>query len=443
MSDACAGDAPLEKPAVAARRGAEMPRGFSFTIYKYILGETLFSFAISFAFFFLVFVLNQLLLLAQDILARQVPVGEVALLMLFSLPSVVALSAPFATLLGTLLTIGRLSGDNEIMVMLASGFSLRNVFLPALTVGVAVSLVAFVTNDILLPAGTLQFRALYRRILVSTPALEMASNSVIRFRDTVIVTGDVSGSTIGDVLIFDRTGDGERRVLMAGSAELRDSGREGLSLDLSDAFMQSSREIGREDFDYAFADLVRYWVPQEEIMQAMVAIGPREMSSVDVFREIRAQELDLAARVDDRLATITSIALSLEGGLRGGPGSPDWSQRLGHLASLARETEILRQIRSDGMLAHYRLEFNQKFSLPFGALALVFLAIPLGLFSKKSGQTMGVFFGLLISVVYWTMFVGGQAMGLRMDVPPFVAMWTANISVVAAGLVLALIRATK
>ncbi|MCL2193955.1 MAG: LptF/LptG family permease, partial [Treponema sp.] len=192
-----------------AGSGEERPRSMSFTIYKYVLGETFFAFLIAFLFFFFIFFVNQLLLMAQDILTRQVPLYQVALLVLFALPSIIALSAPFASLVGTLMTIGRLSSDNEILVMLSSGLSFRNVFIPAITVGVVISLVAFVANDILLPAGTLQFRQLYRRILVSTPALEMASNSVVRFRDTVIVTGDVIGNSINNVLIMDRTGDGE------------------------------------------------------------------------------------------------------------------------------------------------------------------------------------------------------------------------------------------
>jgi len=412
----------------------------SATIYRYILAETFFAFLISFLFFFFVFFVNQLLLMAQDILTRQVPFHQVAMLVLFSLPGVIALSAPFASLVGTLMTIGRLSSDNEILVLLSSGLSFRNVFMPAITVGIVISLLSFVANDILLPAGTLQFRQLYRRILVSTPALEMASNSVVRFRDTVIVTGSVVGNSISNVLIMDRTGDGERRVIMANNAALRDAGREGLSLDMSRAFVLSSGEIVRENYDYAFASSIQYWVPQEDIIQVMTTITPREMSSVDVFREIRRLRADLDVRVNDRQNRTASLGLALEQNLREGPTSDTWNRRNSQLAAFEREVQTLENIRNDRTLSLYQLEFNQKFAIPLGAFSFIFLAVALGLMAKKSGQTVGFIFGLIISVIYWALLLGGQTMGIRMGWSPFWSIWTPNILALSVGSVLAAVK---
>ncbi|MDR2370598.1 MAG: LptF/LptG family permease, partial [Treponema sp.] len=148
-------------------------RSLSPIIFKYITGETMFSFLVSFLFFFFIFFVNQLLLMAQEILTKRVPLGQVALLVLYAFPSIIAMSAPFASLVGTLMTVGRLTSDNEILVMLSSGLSYRNIFLPAIVVGFVISLISFVANDVLLPAGTVQFSRLYRRILVATPALEL------------------------------------------------------------------------------------------------------------------------------------------------------------------------------------------------------------------------------------------------------------------------------
>jgi lipopolysaccharide export system permease protein len=89
-------------------------RSVSWTLFRYIISEALFSFFVSFLFFFFIFFVNQLLLLAQEILTKKVPFGEVALLVFYALPSVVALSAPFASMVGTLMTVGRMTSDNEI-----------------------------------------------------------------------------------------------------------------------------------------------------------------------------------------------------------------------------------------------------------------------------------------------------------------------------------------
>ena len=103
---------------------------------------------------------------------------DVLLLIFFSLPSVIALAAPFAALVGVLLAIGRLSSDNEIVIMRSSGLSYRIVYLPIVALGVIISLLSFFTNDVLLPAGTLEFGRIYRKLILSTPALQLEANSV-------------------------------------------------------------------------------------------------------------------------------------------------------------------------------------------------------------------------------------------------------------------------
>jgi lipopolysaccharide export system permease protein len=412
-------------------------------MFRYIIGDTLFSFFVAFLFFFFIFFVNQLLLMAQEILTKRVPFHQVALLVLYSLPSIIAMSAPFASLVGTLMTIGRLSSDNEVLVMLSSGLSYRNIFLPALIVGVLISMVSFFANDVLLPAGTVQFSRLYRRILVSTPALELEANSVKRFRDTVIVTGPVSGKAIDSVLIMDKTSDGERRVIMAKNARLIDGGNKGLSLDLSDAFVQSSKEIVRDDYDYASSGYLRYWVPQEDLIQAVSSIGPREMSSVDVRREVKIKEDDLRLKLEDQYYKTLPQALALEESLKKGRGNEAWNRRENSFNSFLREYQIIAGARKDRSILVYRLEYYKKFSIPFGAFSFVFLAVPLGLLAKKSGQTVGFILGLIIAVIYWALLLGGQTMGIRLGYSPFWSMWLPNILAASIGCIMCAVRLRK
>jgi lipopolysaccharide export system permease protein len=353
------------------------------------------------------------------------------------------MAAPFASLVGTLMTVGRMSSDNEILVMLSSGFSYMNIFAPALAVGILISLVSFFANDVLLPAGTVQFTRLYRRILISTPALELEANSVKRFKNTVIVTGNVTGNAIDNVLIMDRTGEGERRLIMAARAELKDGGRQGLSLDLDGAFVQASKEIVREDYDYASSEFLRYWVPQEDLIQAVSAVGPREMSSTDVRAEIRVKEKDQGELLNESSRRITAQALALESSLRRGPGGEEWNRRENLFNAFARETEGILSIKKDRNILIYWLEYYKKFSIPFGALSFVFLAVSLGLLAKKSGQTVGFIFGLLIAVIYWALLLGGQTMGIRLGYSPFWSMWLPNILSLSTGFVMALVRVRR
>ncbi len=378
--------------------------------------------------------------MAQDILSKRVPFYQVALLVFYSLPAVIAMAAPFGALVGTLMTIGRLSSDNEILVMLTSGLSYLNIFIPAFVVGISISLISFFANDVLLPAGTIEFSRLYRKILFSTPALELESNSVKRFNDTVVVTGNVTGTSIDNVVIMDRTSEGERRIILANNAELKDAGIKGLDLHLSDAFIQTSREISRENYDYASTSFLQYTVPQADFFEDNYSIGPREMSSKDVKKDIKSTEAGLQSNMEKRQVQSMNLTMKLEDVLRRGPENSAWNTRRTLASNLTQEKDYISRIMQDRGLLIYRLEYYKKFSIPFGAFCFMFLAVPIGLLARKSGQTVGFIFGLIISFVYWALLLGGQNMGVRLGFSAFWSMWMPNILAISVGSVLAIIR---
>jgi lipopolysaccharide export system permease protein len=419
---------------------AKSERRISVTIFRYVFIEMFFSFTISFFFFFFIFFVNQILLMAQEILTKHVPLNLVVLLIIYSLPTVISQSAPFASLVGTLMTVGRLTSDNEILVMLSSGLSYKIVFYPAITLGIIISLMSFFTNDVLLPAGNVQFNKLWRRILLTIPSLELEGNSVKKFKDTVIVTGNVSGSSIENLLILDRTAEGERRIIMAGNAKLRDSGKEGFSLDLEDAFFHSSKEIIWEDYDYAQTDTLQYKVSNEDIIQSIVSVSAREMSSRDVYTQIKEKKAALAVRINNRKIRLSPFAYNLENILRAGTEGESWNARSSNISGFRRELNSYKLLIDDYSLTTFVIEFHRKFAVPFGAFCFVFLAVSLGLMAKKSGQTVGFLFGNIISVIYWSMLFIGQTMGLRIGTPPFWSMWLPNIFAVLIGIILAFFR---
>ena len=79
-------------------------------------------------------------------------------------------------------------------------------------------------------------------------------------------------------------------------------------------------------------------------------------------------------------------------------------------------------------LNKYKLEYNKKFSMPFGSIFFAFLAIPLALlFGKHNGQTIGLIIGLFISVAYWAMMILGQIFGSRSGTNGVILMWLPNI----------------
>jgi lipopolysaccharide export system permease protein len=171
-----------------------------FVIIRYIVKELTLYFLVCFLFFFMIFFVNQILLLAEQILKQRVPFADVARLMLYCLPGVISQSAPFATLVGFLMCLGRLMSDNEILIFRASGQSYKLVLIPVLVLGMVISIVSFFVNDYLLPVGNMKFSKLKREIAVANPTIEIESNSIKRLKNSTIIIGDVNDKEVSDML---------------------------------------------------------------------------------------------------------------------------------------------------------------------------------------------------------------------------------------------------
>jgi lipopolysaccharide export system permease protein len=405
-------------------------------ILGYVAKEFLFGFAVCFFFFFAVFFVNQILLMAEDILSRKAPVKDVVLLLIYSMPSIIAMSFPFAALVGALMAAGRLSSDSEMLALMAAGIPPRKIFAPFLALGLVFSLVSFSMNDYFLPRGSIEFGKLSRSLVASTPALELKPWSSKRYKDITVVTGAMEGTHIKDVLIFDRSESGSERVISAGEASLSvDERHSDVLLRLSDVWEQTVTKDEPDRFEWARAASMEYRISMREEGQSAGSLGPRDMPSVDLAKVISQKSATLEQKRDKRDQDIESARLRLQDSYETEAVSGDaWNN------SSSRLSGLLASLRSfgsekpvDRTLQVYELEYYKKFSIPFGALCFVVLAFPLGLLARKSGRTMGFGIGILIAVFYWALLLGGTTLGTSLGWSPFWSTWAPNAIVLLVG----------
>lgn len=413
---------------------------------RYVAREFALSFFVAFLFFFFIFFVNQLLLLAEEILSKNVAFIDVVRLIVFSLPSIVALAVPFGSLVGALMAIGRLSSDNEIIAFQASGIPLSRLFTPVAVLGVLLSLGSFVMNDYLLPLGTIKFGQLYRDLLYSNPNLELDSNAVTPYQDSVIVSGSVEKGVIDGLVILEEDEQGKTRSIVARRARVeREESRGLITLELDDVVSQSA-DGGSSDqafeFDYFSSRKMLYNILFQDITASVRSPGPREMSSVDVYAEIRRMSGELEEKRREHRETVAAQAYQLwqlYGSVSTGRARIDDMQRLFDQYQNERRRTI-----NDRSLTIHRLELHKKFAIPFACLSFVVFAFPVGLAARRSGRAVGFGIGLLIAFAYWSMLIAGQSLGIqRTDVSPVLAMWLPNVVVLLLGSALLVVRARK
>ena len=404
---------------------------------RYVAREFLLSVLVSFLFFFSIFFINVLLVTATDIMARQVPFGDVALLVLYSLPQIIHLALPFATLLGALMALGRLRADQELLALQAAGIRLMRGMAPLMLLGVLFSALSFATNDVLLPAGTIEFNRVYRRILNHNPGLELEPNTVTHFEDAAIVTGNLRGGALQEVTIIDRADSGRRRVITAASVGLRESGRqEGvISLQLSDVF---THLLGADqgDFEYVRAAGMEYHIVLPEIVEALVEIGPAEQSSADVWRAITAQRETRRQR-RQRHEAAASHALLLAAGAaaeRVAAAAPAeraalLGQERRRLAEQYEDAPARSDPELDAELRNHLFEFHRKLAMPAACLIFALFAVPAGFLAPRSGRAYGLLVGMVVAAGYWSLLVSAHGGGLRHQFTPALAIWAPNLVV--------------
>ncbi|HUI71926.1 MAG TPA: LptF/LptG family permease, partial [Spirochaetia bacterium] len=404
----------------------------------------------AFLFFFFIFFLNQILVMAEEIFSKKVPFWDVVLLVIYSLPIVIAFSFPFGSLVGALMAVGRLSSDNELLAFSALGVPTRHMVAPLLVVGLSFSLVSFIMNDYFLPLGNIRFAEIYRRILYSNPAVELESHSIKKYENTTIITGEVEGRRIRGILIIDKSPEGNKRIITAKEAHLEESRvqRGVVSLTLESVFTEVSNPADGDRYDYTTSQSMVYNILLKDISVSLGGINPSYQSSVDVWREIRGKQAEQDKVKLEKDQKVRELQFSLASGLRAAVEmiSEDPSQLSAvrqKVVELWRDysAEKARNV-TDQTLQAYLLEFYRKFSMPAACLIFAYFAFPVGVRARRSGRTVGFAVGLFVSIVYWGMLFAGQTFGVRMSLSPAFSMWFPDAIVLVAALVFFITRRT-
>lgn len=361
----------------------------SHVLLRYLLRELSLYFFIAFVFFFLIFFVNQLLLTAEELLKKRVPLLGVIKLLSYSLPFIIAQSAPFATLVGFLMCLGRLMSDNEILIFRATGNSYKVILLPVLLLGVIISLLSFFVNDYLLPLGNIKYNELYQEILISNPAIELESHSIKRTNNSTLVIGEVTDKTVSDLILFDTDTNGNQRIIVSGSTDIVSPSDPAvlMQLKMDDSLVIFLDKKVQDSFDVLESDATKMNIFASSIFRNTASsTNPREMTFIDLREYLKKIKAD---------STVTSTRINM-----------------------------------------YELEYNKKFSLPFGSFFFAMLAMPLAIiFGKRNGQTIGLIIGIVISVLYWALLILGQTFGFRNGFNGFWAMWLPNILVGSGGII--------
>lgn len=125
-------------------------------IDKLLLTEIMGPWVFGVAIFTVLIMAGTYLFKLTDYVVSGISLFTVIELTVMLLPGIMAKTFPMAVLLASLLAFGRLSGDSEIVALRAAGTSLMRIMVTVGVFGMAVSVLAFVFNESLVPAAAIR-----------------------------------------------------------------------------------------------------------------------------------------------------------------------------------------------------------------------------------------------------------------------------------------------
>ncbi len=397
-------------------------------MYRHSAREYLLSFVVAFFFFFFIFFINQILLLAQKILIKQVDYRSVLILVLLSVPQFLLYTFPFASLTASSMVIGDLGANNELLALRSSGISLFRVFTPIIVISLLFSALTYFTADVLVPFSAREYRALYSDLMRDLPTLEIRANATNTIGSRSITNRAVDGSTIYDLVMLEQEGNRSGQVITAPSAEitLADLSAFIYRLDVeSPTILKSEQGTG---WTLSTADRATVMLNCSGQVASLASALPSQLSIAELkamvaeHKEIlRGEQERHQRKIEDLRDQIRTLG---EGGS---------AQRL---ASLEEDlTELLANPPVNFYYRYYRAELSKKYALSAACTLLVLLTFSLSFFRLKHGRLIGFGLSMLASVSYWYILFFSQMQIFETSIPVELWIWLANIVMTLFGLI--------
>jgi lipopolysaccharide export system permease protein len=353
---------------------------------RYILKELVGPFVFGVAAFTLIFVAADLLLNLAELMAQHgLGFLDAAKLFLYSLPQYAVWTFPMAMLLATLMALGRLSSESEMVAMWAGGVSFSRLVVPVVAAGLAVSLVSIWFTDSITP-----------RAFVASQRILRESGGLTTGKEGVVLFGYTAGR-VSSILYAEKLSVAAGRMQGVTLINLRDA---------QPRIVVSARTARWKGKRWWFYD------------GRMVVLLPRARPTVEFGSE--GMEMDVSA-------TPQQIAQ--------GETNP---QEM----SLAQLESLIQHLRARGApVADLVIAWQHKLSIPFACLVFAVLAAPLSVRSHRSSHAWGFGISLAIIFAYYVLWHYLTVLAKSAVLNPVVAAWAPNVVGLAVGAVLIFRRA--
>lgn len=328
---------------------------------------------------FLMAFVGNLKKIADLVINKGLDLYTVLKLFAFMTPYIVTYALPVAVLVAVLMSLGRLSGDNEIVAIRASGINLFSLILPLLLVGIILSLGLVIFNDRAASYAHYAYRKTLREVGIKNPTAALEEGVFINsFQKYIlfIYHVDQKKNKLGNVRIYEPRGeDKPTRTIVAKAGEfIAVPEKNAIKLKLIDG---TSDEPDPENPTNFYKLNFKTYFMNLSLSQGQDKDKIEKKSKEMTIQELRNEVSKLRKEGIDTTPLIIAI--------------------------------------------------NTKLALAFSCFVFMLLAIPLAIITRRREKSINIGIAILVMVVYYPLFIGCEALGIQGNLNPIAAIWLPNI----------------
>ena len=429
-------------------------------IYNYILKEHILPFIYSIGVITFIFITDLAIQLMDSILSKGLNPKIVFELFALNLPWMIALSIPMGFLVSTLMAFGKLSSDNEILALKASGASIYKMIVPPLVAATVISVGMIFFNNTILPESNHKASILMTSISRKKPAAFLRAQTIISdFAGYRILIGKLNPktSTFKTIKIYEDNNRDIPVTTYADSGSLKYIQR-GDYLKFTLLNGETHRQDSKNPERYLVVKFKKQIINIKDTEHKLQIAkrsyrGDREMSATMMLKRIALKKKNQHSTEKKIIVDISKHRKLLKGAYCIEK-TVDSKEAIRLIDEISKKADINSVLEKQGrvvneeknikrILGHqskyisrYLVEVYKKYSIPAACIAFVLIGAPLGIKAQTSGIGVGTAYSIAFFILYWACLIGGETLADKDIISPFWAMWTPNFLIAGSGIIL-------
>lgn len=386
-------------------------------LHRYVLKQIFGVFFVCLVVFTFVLFIGNLLKIIEMV-SKGIGLLVIVKFLVLLLPFMLSYSIPVSILTAVLLVFARLSADNEITSIRASGINLKFIFKPIILCSILMVIMCYFINDQLRPNSIFTGRKLLMKVGMQEPALNVASG---RFNEVfpgyVIYVGQKKGKIWERVVVYKFENNELSNVITAEKGKL--------FLKKEEPGILNKEQQTKGNICLHLYNGILEEIPKQE--QGTGKLNRIQFDTYDVEFNIGKEIKDLSLLTKkEREMTNGELRIKIK----------DLEDKIHQIDYRRMIPEIVQEISS------IKTRIQNRIALSFSCLAFVLVAIPLGISVHHSETSIGAGISLTLVAIYYFSMTLGEAFQEKAVLHPWLLMWVPNIAlfIIGIGLIYKMLR---